>query len=61
MMRLGDLQDHSDDTEHVIKTNITINRNSFYPNIEALCQHTKYSTKQYLTSELHEEIIITET
>jgi len=59
-MRLGDLQDHSDDTEPVNKTNITINRISFYNNTEA-CQHTKYSTKQYLTSKLHEEIIITGT
>jgi hypothetical protein len=61
MMRLGDLQDHSDDNEPVNKTNITINRISLYPNMEALCQHTKYSTKQYLTSKLHEQIIITGT
>ena len=61
MMRVGDLQDHSDDTEPLNKTNITINRISFHSNIEALRQHTKYSTKQYLTSKLHEQIIITGT
>jgi len=61
MMRLGDLQDHSDDTEPLNKTNVTINRISFYPNMEALRQHTKYSTKQYLTIKLNEQIIITGT